>query len=559
MPIKNMSAAQIAEATRATIAAGGKSTDKANRLPGETASEANARITAGYKELTAKPILSQEQIDAGMKVQFVRGAAGGVGEYTTVKPFGYTGPTTVTQFTPGIIPASSKYTTGSAVGLDTGGRTAEEFRKVLVGKLVAGNPLTPQEKAWLDANGGTTGTTGATKVTGSTTKTSVGYENKNGVLYYNGAPFSGRTPDGKTYTNGIVEDGGTTGDKTATSAPVGTPPAFVYNKTTGKWEQPTKPTEPGSWVWDNTKGWTNTTVNPGSSGTTTEGGPTLAKDTFKNTLALFFGAAEMSQPWVDILYKSAANFYNSGSTIDEAINMSLQDVRNNPTMKPFTDRFAGVYALQDRLAKGEAVTVPTVAEFFKSESAMGDVLRSSGLGELATQQFLGDVLGRGKSVLEVSNLINETFKSIDNAPDALKKDLQTYFPGVDRTSLAKALLTGTQGWEELSKKVRMVSSLSAAKSQGVTVSEATAQDIANMGYDYNQSLQGFQKVKELERGQMLGQISGINFGQEQAIGATFKQDAQAMADIEKIKQAEAARFSGSAGRLASRSRNVGLF
>lgn len=105
----------------------------------------------------------------------------------------------------------------------------------------------------------------------------------------------------------------------------------------------------------------------------------------------------------------------------------------------------------------------------------------------------------------------------------------------------------------------MVSNLSAAKTQGVTISEKTASDLAALGYDYGTSLEGFQKVKELERGQLLSTGTGINFGQEQAIGATFKQDAQAMADLERIKKAEAARFSGSAGRLASRSRGTNLF
>lgn len=364
-------------------------------------------------------------------------------------------------------------------------------------------------------------------------------------------PFSAGTTKVALNASGATTDGA--------NPPVGTPPAFVYNKTTGKWEQPPKPLTPGSWVWDNLKGWVNTTINPGATGNTTEGGPTLARDTFKNTLALFFGAQEMSQAWVDVLYKSVANFYNTGSTIDEALNLSLQDIRNNPTMKPFTDRFRGVYALQDRLAKGEAIVVPTIAEYFKSEAAMGDVLRGVGLGELATQDFLGDVLGRGKSVLEVTNLIQNTFKAIDEAPTALKADLQTYFPGVDRTSLAKALLTGKEGWAELDRKVRGISVLSAAKTQGVDINLASATDIADLGYDYTGALSGFQQVKALERGKTLAEFSGTKFGQEQAVGAVFQKNAQALADIEKLTATEIGRFSGSAGRLASRSRSQGLF
>jgi hypothetical protein len=373
------------------------------------------------------------------------------------------------------------------------------------------------------------------------------------IVYPTGTKFDAKGNPIVPKVTSVIQPTGATGEK-----PIGTPPAFIFNPATGKWEMPPKPTSAGNWVWDNTEGWINTTLVPGSSGFTSEGGPTLALNTFKNTLALFFGAGEMSQAWVDALYKVVAGYVNTGSTIDESLNLSLQDVRNNPALATFTKRFQGLYALQDRLAQGEAIEVPTIAEFFKSESAMGDVLRSVGLGELATQDFLGDVLGRGKSVLEVTNLINSTFKAIDNAPAALKADLQTYFPGVDRTSLAKALLTGKEGWQELDRKIRGVSVLSAAKSQGVNVSLASATDIADLGFDYSGALSGFETVKRLERGKMLGEISGTKFGQEEAVGATFYQNVKAKQDIEQLAGLERARFAGSSGRLASRSRAQGL-
>ena len=237
--IKTMSQAEIDAATAKTVAAGGKSTDAANRLPGESASAANARITAGYKEMLAQPILTPEAKAAGAAVEYVRTGAGGVGSYTVTTPVGYTGPKiTTTDWTAGIIPSNSPYTTGTTLGVQSTGK----------GTYTTVGGATP------------TVTPGATKP-GTTTP-------------------GGTTPGGTT-----PAPGGTT-----PTAPVGTPPAYVYNSATGKWEMPAKPTETGSWVWDNVKGWTNTTVNPGATGTTTEGGPTLAKDTFKNTLALFFGA-----------------------------------------------------------------------------------------------------------------------------------------------------------------------------------------------------------------------------------------------------------------------------
>lgn len=343
----------------------------------------------------------------------------------------------------------------------------------------------------------------------------------------------------------------------AAGAPAGAPAGYHYTwiggTSTGQWQLYPNATG-GGVTGGGTGGGEDITVKPGSSGAAKGDERTLAVNTFKNTLALFFGAQEMSKSWVDALYSSVSNFYNSGSTIDESLNLSLQDVRNNPGLKPFTDRFSGIYALQDRLAKGEAIEVPTIAEYFKSESTMGDVLREAGMGDLATQSFLGTVLGLGKSVLEVTNLINDTFKSIDNAPEALKKDLQTYFPGVSRTDIAKALLTGKEGAAELNKKIEGISTLSAAKSQGVTVDLATAGDIAARGYDYNKSLTGFADVKRLERGQMLGQMSGIDFTQNEAIASTFKSDVTAQEKMRKIAEEEANRFASRSGRLASQNR-----
>jgi len=302
-----------------------------------------------------------------------------------------------------------------------------------------------------------------------------------------------------------------------------------------------------------------TTVVPGSTGKELGSDKTLAKDTFKNTLALFFGTQEMAKGWADALYTITSGFYNTGSTVDEALNLSLQEARTNPALKPFTDRFKGVYALQDRLTKGEAIEVPTIAEFVKSESAMGDIMRQAGMGDLATQEFLGNILGLGKSVSEVTNLINDTFYSIDNAPEALKKDLQSIMQlGVSRTDIAKALLTGAEGAKELDKKISNISTFSAAKSQGVTVDMGTAANIAASGYDYGKSLAGFGNVKRLERGQALGQMSGISFTQQDAIASEFESSAAADEKIRVLTEIEKARYSGRPGMASQRRSTSGL-
>jgi len=304
---------------------------------------------------------------------------------------------------------------------------------------------------------------------------------------------------------------------------------------------------------------TNNPVNPGSTGFEDNGVITLASNTFANTLALLMGESEAGQPWVEELRGLTQGFINTGSSVDEAINLALREAKAKGTASKFTQRFSAIFKLQDRLNAGETVQVPSIADYIKSEQKLGEVFRAVGLGELATQEMASKILGdANKSVDEATSLISDVFGAIDNAPDALKKDLQTYFPGVDRTSIAKALLLGKEGALELTKKVKSIEQVSAAKSQGVNIDLATGANLVAGGADYGTSLSNFATVKQLERGQELGRMSGIDFTQNEAIASTFQSNAAADEKIRRIKEEEANRFSGRSGRFASQDRAAGL-
>jgi hypothetical protein len=285
----------------------------------------------------------------------------------------------------------------------------------------------------------------------------------------------------------------------------------------------------------------------------------LASDTFKATLGLIFGQTEAAKPYVTQLYGLVSNFYKTGSTMDEAINLALYQAENEKSIPEFTKRFKGLFAIRDMKQNGMAVTVPTIAEFFATEAKMGEILTNAGLGDLATEDFLGGIIGQNKSALEVGNLISDVFTTIDYAPTELKNTLQTYFPGVDRTSIAKAILTGKEGAQELSQKVKGVSVLSAAQQQGVSMDLGTATNIAKQGYDYQQALTGFGQVKQLERANTLAQFQGGEFTSNQAQSAVFGKNVEQQNVLEQLKKQEEARFQGSAGRLASKDRAAGAF
>lgn len=276
---------------------------------------------------------------------------------------------------------------------------------------------------------------------------------------------------------------------------------------------------------------------------------TLALDTFKATLGLLFGKDEASKAYVGKLYSLVSGFYKTGSEVDEAINLALYQAESENAIPEFTSRFKGIFALRDAKQKGAAISVPTIAEFFATEAKMGEVLTGAGLGDLATESFLGDIIGKQKSVNEVASLIGDVFNTIDYAPKELKATLSTYFPGVDRVSIARAILTGPEGAQALSQKIKGVSVLSAGAQYGIPVDLATATDIANRGFDYNSALAGFGQVSSLSRAGDLARMSGGDFTQAQAQSAVFYKDSGNLSQLSKIKEVEENRFASQVGNV----------
>jgi hypothetical protein len=294
----------------------------------------------------------------------------------------------------------------------------------------------------------------------------------------------------------------------------------------------------------------------------TDTGPTLASDVFKQTLATFFGAAEMAKPWANELYKVVSKFYKAGATSEEAFNMALLESRNNPAMTEFTKRFKGIYALQDMKQAGKAVTVPTIAEYFATESKMGDMLKASNLGDLANEDFLGDVLSKGVSATEFGNRITQIFDRIDTAPDVIKKTIGRYFPSLDRIQLAKALALGDKGAKQLEQELAGYEVLAGAGAQQLEASTALpggitleqAQQIAKAGGTYASTLPQFGQIaRARETEQKLAEISGVkSLGVTGLTSAVISKSAAELKKLEDLSMQEEARFAGKAGTAGSR-------
>lgn len=570
MPVKGLTKAEIDEATRAQVASGAKSTDRTQRLPGETATEANARITAAYREMTAKPIISQEAKDAGVQVKFVRTEAGGVGEYQVVKPIGYAGPdvSKTTEFTSGVIPSNVKKITGTSVGFNPDDyKTAEDLQRIAA-KIASGKTLTADEQAFMNKGVSTPTATPAAPTTytpaqlqaivaklgrgqaltpaeqaaigmGATAPTTV-------TPITTTAPTTTTTTTATTVVNPTVTKTVTSSTKNADGTST-----VTYSDGTSATLPVTTPTP----VVNST---VPVTVVPGPTGTSTTSERMIASDTFANTFALAFGSKEASQPYVKILYNLVSGFYKSGSDIDEALNLAIRQAREEKKIPEFTNRFKGIFALEDRLRAGEAVTVPTISEYIKSEAKVGELLEQAGMADLATQEFIGNAFAKGKSVAEITRVLSGAFNTIDNAPAYLKNELSTKFPTVTRSGLAKALIAGDIGAQALEKEIKNISVMSAGKYQGVTPTAKTAENLANLGYDFASSLSGFGEVAiATPRMQKLLQISyGGNVDsldvQEGVTSAIFEKNVKEQEKMRLEKEKEEARYSVKSGSIGPR-------
>jgi hypothetical protein len=290
---------------------------------------------------------------------------------------------------------------------------------------------------------------------------------------------------------------------------------------------------------------------------TTVTGPSLARDTFKNTLALFFGATEAAKPWADALYGAVSKFYRTGSSVDDSFNLALLDARNNPELKPFTDRFKGIYALQDLKASGKPVLVPTIAEYVVSQAKMADVLNQANLGSIATDEFTTELISKGNSVSTIADKIAKVYQRIDMAPKAIKDTLGRYFPTVDRTTLAKTLLTGQKGVDELVDELEQYEVLAAAEQQGLGAINriggldlGRAQEYARSGQTFSSITPKFSQIaRALPTTTKLSEISKVqDIGQVGLEKALISQSAKELEQLELLGEQEIARYSARAGR-----------
>jgi hypothetical protein len=145
--------------TQRQVALGIKSTDPKARIGSETASQANARITAGYKAQT-QPELTKEGAAAGATIEFVRTGGGGVGEYREVFPIGAPIPANRTTLSGNVYDQQGNLVSGTGVKTVTATKSPTSN-----GKTVQSSVKNSDGSTTITYTDGTKTTTPATVVT----------------------------------------------------------------------------------------------------------------------------------------------------------------------------------------------------------------------------------------------------------------------------------------------------------------------------------------------------------------------------------------------------------
>lgn len=232
-------------------------------------------------------------------------------------------------------------------------------------------------------------------------------------------------------------------------------------------------------------------------------------------------------------------------------------LKNDPRYNSeYLKRFAGN-------AKLKAAGLPTLddASYLKAEKEYEKIFLSYGAKALANRDYYATLIGNSMDAVDVTQRLNLAYDRLQATPD-VKKAFKTFYSAVTDGDILSAMLDPTTQIPQLEQKVKAAEIGGAALAQKLDTSLARATELAAMGVTGAQAQTAYQTIgMKLPTGKFLSEISpeeGINYTQTMAENIAFKKSAADKLAEERLAGKEIARFGGSAGRLASKSRAQGV-
>jgi hypothetical protein len=388
-----------------------------------------------------------------------------------------------------------------------------------------------------------------------------GYKVVNGVLQFNGQPFTG-TYNGQTYENGIVKSAtDTTGYKVVNGV-------LLFNG------QPFSGTYGGQ-IYENgkVKVVTDNSGNGGNGGNTNTGYQevdgvllfngkaftgTFAGTVYENgvkkvTTATTTLAAEKlaeRQSAFDLL-RAEMDALGLGALVEPLRGLIQKDVSAAEfaiqlrQSEAYKARFA---ANEGRLKKGLRVLTP--GEYLRVEDAYRQTLRTYGLKQFDNDQYVRQFIENDISAAELSDRVATAVQRVQNADPAIGRTLRDYY-GIGQTDLVAYVLDPNQQLQKIQRQVAAAEIGTAARRQGLEAGVTVSEQLAAQGISEAQAQRGYATIADiLPTSEKLSQIYGTTlegYDQAQAEQEVFNQLASAQRKRQRLVSREIAEFSGQSG------------
>jgi hypothetical protein len=162
-----------------------------------------------------------------------------------------------------------------------------------------------------------------------------------------------------------------------------------------------------------------------------------------------------------------------------------------PQTEPFKQRFKGNEA---RIAAGLDALKPS--DYLLAENQYNEILKRFNLGDLATRDTFATLVGGQVSAAELTDRVVNVYDRIRNADPALRAEIDRV-EALSRGQLsdadfARALLTGSEGANELKRKISVAEITAEARQRGLGVSRA--EQLQQVGVTREQAREGFERI-----------------------------------------------------------------
>jgi hypothetical protein len=205
-------------------------------------------------------------------------------------------------------------------------------------------------------------------------------------------------------------------------------------------------------------------------------------------------------------------------------------------------------ANQDRIKKNLAVLDP--GTYLRVEDGYRQVLRSYGLNQFDTDDYVSKFIANDMSPTEFSNRVVTAVQRVQNADPALIKQLNDFY-GINSQGLLAYVLDPEQEFPKIERQIAAGEIGLAASRQGLTAGVTVAEQLAAQGISEAEARKGYATIADiLPTAEKLSDIYGTTmdtYGQSEAEQEVFNSLASAQRKRQKLTAREVAAFSGSAG------------